>query len=406
MQAPHNIISPFNLAPHAVKLPVAGNLLNLKFSESRLSGSSLDSPFKINLPSPRSGLGAVPRPCDQSGPSAVTALDVSFLQWLAGFTDAEGNFNISLRQLNGNHYHSVLLTFQIGLHIDDLPVLKYINNTLQCGHISVSGNRCNFFVNDHHSLTNVVLPIFNHISLNSSKYFQFLIFQKAVNLLSNKSHLTEQGKTFMFQYYQEMRSFNSQHLQYPHPNIIISDFWLGGFIDGDATFSTNKAKPRLKFENHHKELELFKKIHEYFNNKGSLILTKPRKSLLNSVPRQPTVVLDFHQLDFLINVIVPLFQSKPLLKTRKNEDFFYWAILVNIYFLGYHLLPETQSLIKEIKLKMNKFRLSTHPSNQVNNFLIDDNSLTSKILQLFETPPQYTINNGIRLIKKQTSESQ
>ena len=78
-------------------------------------------------------------------------INKKFLEWLVGFTDAEGNFNISLRNFKNNSYNSLVLTFQIGLHIDDLEVLKFIQKNLQCGKISISGNKCNFFVNDRAS---------------------------------------------------------------------------------------------------------------------------------------------------------------------------------------------------------------------------------------------------------------
>ena len=45
-----------------------------------------------------------------------------------------------------------MLTFQIGLHIDDLFILEYIKNKLNCGHISISGKICNYFINDKDSL--------------------------------------------------------------------------------------------------------------------------------------------------------------------------------------------------------------------------------------------------------------
>ena len=38
-----------------------------------------------------------------------------FLEWFAGFTDAEGNFNLTLRKFTENNYTSAMLTFQIGL---------------------------------------------------------------------------------------------------------------------------------------------------------------------------------------------------------------------------------------------------------------------------------------------------
>lgn len=66
-------------------------------------------------------------------------LEKNFLEWFSGFTDAEGNFNISLRNLNNNNnYNSIIITFQIGLPIKDLLLLKFIKNKLNCGHISIS----------------------------------------------------------------------------------------------------------------------------------------------------------------------------------------------------------------------------------------------------------------------------
>ena len=34
-------------------------------------------------------------------------LDKNFIDWLVGFTDAEGNFNISLKGLQGSKYNSL-----------------------------------------------------------------------------------------------------------------------------------------------------------------------------------------------------------------------------------------------------------------------------------------------------------
>lgn len=57
-------------------------------------------------------------------------------------------------------YTNASLTFQIGLHIDDLNVLKVIKTELNCAKISISGNRCNYFVNDITSLKNIIVPFF------------------------------------------------------------------------------------------------------------------------------------------------------------------------------------------------------------------------------------------------------
>ena len=103
-----------------------------------------------------------------------------------------------------------MLTFQIGLHIKDLPILKVIQHKLNCGHISTSpsgeGERCNFFVNDQYSLINIIIPIFKFVSLNSSKKFQFEIFKKAVKLLTYKKHLTVKGKSDMINLFFEIKN--------------------------------------------------------------------------------------------------------------------------------------------------------------------------------------------------------
>jgi hypothetical protein len=54
------------------------------------------------------------------------SLNTNFLEWLAGFMDAESNVNISLKFFKENKYNSLMLTFQIGLHIEDLHILKFI----------------------------------------------------------------------------------------------------------------------------------------------------------------------------------------------------------------------------------------------------------------------------------------
>jgi len=99
-----------------------------------------------------------------------------------------------------------MLTFQIGLHIDDLFTLEYIKNNLNCGHISISGKKCNYFINDKDSLLQILLPIFNFIKLNSSKYHQFILFEKAVNFINDKKHLSKEDKLEMIKFYHEMKN--------------------------------------------------------------------------------------------------------------------------------------------------------------------------------------------------------
>ena len=135
---------------------------------------------------------------------------------------------------------------------------------------------------------------------------------------------------------------------------------MGGFTDGDACFSISKFGPRLKFENHEKELELFQSIKEYLNC-GNLNILSSRKNLRNS---NPMVVLEINNIHALKNLILPLYNNNSnfnILNSKKYLDFCDWSILVCIFFYGFHRLPEGISLINEIKSYINNFRLTTSP---------------------------------------------
>ena len=48
--------------------------------------------------------------------------------------------------------------------------------------------------------------------------------------------------------------------------------------------------------------------------------------------------------------IVPLYSKDGILKTKKFKDFNDWSFVVDIYYFGYHLLPEGKLLNTEIKI--------------------------------------------------------
>lgn len=322
-------------------------------------------------------------------------IDRSFLLWLSGFVDAEGNFNISFRNFDeaALKYNSLVLTFQIGLHIKDLPILKFIQHKLHCGHISISGDKCNFFVNDQESLINIIIPIFKFVSLNSSKKFHFEIFEKAVNLLTNKKHLTNQGKSAMIKLFYEMKKpvvSNSK-------GIIITDQWFAGFVDGDGCFSFSQT-PRLKLENHIKEFELYIKIKEYLdsksnNNFSDSIVINTIKARPNRVNSNPGCVIDIRNIHLLKNFIIPIFKVKnnitglmlDSLMTKKLQDFNDWCILVYICYYGYNRLSDSLPIINEIKSSWNNFRLQNLNPGPAPCRTDGENYSANSIIQNFKT---------------------
>jgi len=316
-----------------------------------------------------------------------------FLEWLTGFTDAEGNFHISLKHFSENTFKSVQLTFQIGLHIDHLSTLQAIQSALGCGSISVSGKKCNFFVNDIHSLYNIIIPVFDHFTLNSSKYAMYLIWREAVHLVYAKLHLSDLGRTKLIELRQGIRDLVLNPVS--NDAITLTLTWLLGFIEGDGTFSTSTVRPRLKLENSIVEQILFNAIKTYFGY-GSMS-TSDRK---RSVKESPTVSLEFSTPIFLLSTIIPAFSGLTWY-TSKHLDFLDWSIIVDLNAQGYHLLPEGAALILLIKSRMNNFRLSTN--SEFNGKLVIDNKLIQNVYNL---PAPYLLvqdNDGWTRIKNPAS---
>jgi hypothetical protein len=91
-----------------------------------------------------------------------------------------------------------------------------------------------------------------------------------------------------------------------------------------------------------------------------------------------------------------------ILNSKKKKEFYDWTILVNIYYYGYHRLPEGISLINDIKSQWNNFRLSnnkdTNKNNNTNNSFYE-NSMNKKYNYLLNIPSPYDLKNGNRFLR-------
>ena len=79
-----------------------------------------------------------------------------------------------------------MLTFQIGLHIDDLFILEYIKNKLNCGHISISGKNVIILLMIKILYYKFYYLFWIWVRFYSSKYHQCILFEKVVNFIKDK----------------------------------------------------------------------------------------------------------------------------------------------------------------------------------------------------------------------------
>jgi hypothetical protein len=105
-----------------------------------------------------------------------------FLYGFSGFTDAEGNFLISIDR------QYVRFRFKISLHIDDVEVLNTIKSNLNVGTVTLesSRNSCSYVIQNYEEIKNVICPIFNAFPLHTSKRLDFENFSQAVFIKDNK----------------------------------------------------------------------------------------------------------------------------------------------------------------------------------------------------------------------------
>ena len=114
--------------------------------------------------------------------------------WLAGFTSAEGSFMIRIsNSLNHKFNKKIQLEFNLTQHARDERLMKMIANYLKVGTVSLNRNTYVFRVLNFSGLTEEILPIFNNYPIQGIKYFDYLDFLKAVDIIKDKRHLTLEG---------------------------------------------------------------------------------------------------------------------------------------------------------------------------------------------------------------------
>lgn len=155
-----------------------------------------------------------------------------FLFLFSGFTDAEGNFLITIDR------KYVKLRFKISLHIDDIEVLYTIKSNLGFGRVVEEYNRnsCSFIVEDFLSISKLC-DIFNHYPLHTSKKLDFLSFYEVSLLKATNKELSEVDIKKIISIKNTMNS-KREIFTYStsESQIIINPNWFIGFIEGEGTF--------------------------------------------------------------------------------------------------------------------------------------------------------------------------
>nr|YP_009704177.1 intronic ORF at intron 1 of rnl [Ceratocystis fimbriata]YP_009710329.1 intronic ORF at intron 1 of rnl [Ceratocystis albifundus]QEN73740.1 intronic ORF at intron 1 of rnl [Ceratocystis fimbriata]QFX74831.1 intronic ORF at intron 1 of rnl [Ceratocystis albifundus] len=276
----------------------------------------------------------------------------------------------------------------VGLHLDDLDALNYIQSQLNIGVVRVLKDECKYVITKKEDIEKL-MSIFDRFNLNTTKHLDYLDFKKAFNLyFSRENGLTEELKKQIL-YLKD--SMNKKRTNFDMPidhNIIITKSWLLGLIEGEGSFQLwrNDLVAVFSLVLTERQLPVLEKIKEFlFNdldfdlyskfklNSSSAITINHQKARKNS---KASVLFIIKNIYILNNYLVPYLENMTFI-TKKGKDFKDFKLICNLLYNGAHKNDEIKgvppcfatgvSLILKLSNTrpsggpLNNFRLSTNP---------------------------------------------
>ncbi|MBI4729196.1 MAG: LAGLIDADG family homing endonuclease [Acidobacteria bacterium] len=128
-----------------------------------------------------------------SGRAWLTEIPASLGQYLAGFADGEGSFNVSFRPRKDYRMPwKVSMSFNISQLDDTVP--RIFRNSLRCGTLRWRADGvCYFEVTDLRHVLERVIPFFDQFPLLSGRSRDFEIFRQIADLMGRGAHRTREG---------------------------------------------------------------------------------------------------------------------------------------------------------------------------------------------------------------------
>ncbi len=126
----------------------------------------------------------------------VESMEIPDCNWLAGFTEADGCFYVSVVKSKTTTGFTVQLKFQLTQHSRDKQLMEYLITYLECGRYEARSKNAqagNFVVSKLSDITKKIIPFFDKYPIIGSKSKDFADFKLVSKLIENKAHLTVEG---------------------------------------------------------------------------------------------------------------------------------------------------------------------------------------------------------------------
>jgi len=132
--------------------------------------------------------------------------------WICGFVDGEGCFSVSVIKNKTTKFgNQIFPEFVVTQGAKSLTALEEIKKFFGCGKIFVNKRYDNhnehlyrYCVRSLEDLKNRIIPFFLVNQLRTFKKNDFLIFKKAIGMMSSKKHLTQSGRKIILRLISKM----------------------------------------------------------------------------------------------------------------------------------------------------------------------------------------------------------
>ena len=124
----------------------------------------------------------------------IKKIDPRLGYYIAGFSDGEGSFNLSLKN-RGDYKENWKLSPSFNISQKDRVILSKIKDTLKCGTLRERKDGVVYFeVTNVNSLYEIIIPFFNRFNfLSANKKRNFMIFSKIIEMMYKREHLSREG---------------------------------------------------------------------------------------------------------------------------------------------------------------------------------------------------------------------
>ena len=115
--------------------------------------------------------------------------------WVAGFTEGEGCFNVTIYKSETKIGYAVKLVFIISQNNRDDLLIRSLVNFFDCGQVNLlqATSSIQFKVTKFSDITNKIIPFYKEYPLLGGKALDFYKFTRVAELINDKTHLTEEG---------------------------------------------------------------------------------------------------------------------------------------------------------------------------------------------------------------------